>query len=169
MVVRISRSALAQMMERAVLSPAEEVCGVLLGSPDRISDMLPAPNVADDRTRRFEIDPAVLISAHRNARGGGPAVLLAMPPLLPRTAASGSSSLRRDGRYGGPARKDCMVVSCMRQPRSKMTIMMCRLHPCCHDGNRQMSRSHIQTFGSVTLHRFARRFCDERCFHRPKP
>jgi desampylase len=75
MVVRISRSALAQMMDWAERSPAAEVCGLLLGAPDRISTAVPALNVADDPARRFEIDPAVLIAAHRGARAGGPAVI----------------------------------------------------------------------------------------------
>ena len=35
----------------------------------------PAANVAPDRARSFELDPATLLSAHKAARAGGPAVL----------------------------------------------------------------------------------------------
>jgi len=47
-----------------------EVCGLLLGSEGRISAILPCANLAPDPARRFEIDPAALIAAHRAARGG---------------------------------------------------------------------------------------------------
>lgn len=40
-----------------------------------IDTIVPANNVANDRARRFEIDPAILISAHRAERAGGPRIL----------------------------------------------------------------------------------------------
>ncbi len=52
-----------------------EACGLLLGQADRIEAILPAANVAPDPLRHFELDPAVLIAAHRAARRGGPAVI----------------------------------------------------------------------------------------------
>lgn len=52
-----------------------EACGLLLGVPGRIEAILPAANVAPDPARHFELDPAVLIAAHRAARHGGPAVI----------------------------------------------------------------------------------------------
>lgn len=52
-----------------------EVCGLLLGAAGRIETIQPAANVAPDPTRHFELDPTVLIAAHRAARVGGPAVL----------------------------------------------------------------------------------------------
>lgn len=52
-----------------------EVCGLLLGVAGRIEAIAPAANVAPDPARHFELDPAVLIGAHRAARGGGPAVI----------------------------------------------------------------------------------------------
>lgn len=52
----------------------EECCGLLLADPasppGRIDAILPAANVAEDRRNRFEIDPAVLIRAHRTEREG---------------------------------------------------------------------------------------------------
>ena len=52
-----------------------EICGLLLGTGRRITDIAPAANVATDPKRHFELDPAVLIAAHRAARRGGPQVL----------------------------------------------------------------------------------------------
>lgn len=53
----------------------DEICGLLLGREDAIEAILPAANVAPDPARHFELDPAVLIAAHRAARRGGPAVI----------------------------------------------------------------------------------------------
>lgn len=72
--VTIARPALARVMALAAAS-GQEVCGLLLGTPDRIDGILPAPNVAADPARHFELDPAVLIAAHRAARSGGPAIV----------------------------------------------------------------------------------------------
>lgn len=53
----------------------EEVCGLLLGEAEVIMVAQPAANVATDAARSFELDPATLLSAHKAARAGGPAVL----------------------------------------------------------------------------------------------
>ncbi len=52
-----------------------EVCGLLLGQGDTISVAQATANVAPDPLRRFAIDPAALIAAHRAGRAGGLAVL----------------------------------------------------------------------------------------------
>lgn len=52
-----------------------EICGLLLGDADHIEQTVPAANVATDPARRFEIDPAVLLAAHRAMRNGGPSVI----------------------------------------------------------------------------------------------
>jgi desampylase len=75
MAVRISRALLAQILARAADSPDAEICGLLLGAKDRVTEARPSANVADHPARRFEIDPATLIAAHRDARGNGPSVL----------------------------------------------------------------------------------------------
>lgn len=42
---------------------------MLLGpTPDRVDQVIEAPNVAQDRRRRFAIDPRVLLRVHRQAR-----------------------------------------------------------------------------------------------------
>jgi proteasome lid subunit RPN8/RPN11 len=72
--VRISRSALDAIAAQAKAAGEQECCGLLLGSPEQIDTILAAPNVAADSRTRFEIDPAVLLCAHKAARAGGPAV-----------------------------------------------------------------------------------------------
>lgn len=60
---------------REAAASAHEVCGLLRGRDDRIERAEPARNLAGDPARHFEIDPAILLKAYRDARTGGPAVL----------------------------------------------------------------------------------------------
>lgn len=75
MKVAISRGLLDQITAHAAQLPDEEVCGLLLGNGERIEAVRRAANVAADRRRLFELDPAVLLAAYRSARAGGPRVL----------------------------------------------------------------------------------------------
>ncbi len=59
------------LLEAAAATPDEEVCGLLLGNDGKVETLVPARNVARDPTRSFEIDPVILLSAHRTARGQG--------------------------------------------------------------------------------------------------
>ena len=52
----------------------EECCGLMLGR-DSVTEARPAANLAAERCRHFEIDPQVLVDAHRAARAGGPGVI----------------------------------------------------------------------------------------------
>ncbi len=70
MTVTIARTLLQQICDLARAEPGE-ICGLLLGAPDHIQAIRPAANVAPDPARHFELDPAVLIAAHRAARAGG--------------------------------------------------------------------------------------------------
>ncbi|MGE3747798.1 MAG: M67 family metallopeptidase [Sphingomonadaceae bacterium] len=71
MKVGISRVALDQILDHADRHSEEEVCGLLLGRAGMIEVAQPAANVAHDRCRSFELDPAALLAAHRAARNGG--------------------------------------------------------------------------------------------------
>lgn len=64
-----------QLLEAAANAAPEECCGLLLGRPGHIETAVPARNVAHDRARSFEIDPAVLLRTHREARGAGQQVI----------------------------------------------------------------------------------------------
>jgi proteasome lid subunit RPN8/RPN11 len=70
MTVRTSRGLLDHILADAAASETE-ICGLLLGGEGRIDAILPAANVAADPARHFELDPAVLLCAHRAARAGG--------------------------------------------------------------------------------------------------
>ena len=74
----IASEALARILAAAAASPGLEVCGLLLGRAGAgkgVEVAHPCRNVAADPARRFEIDPAALIAAHREERRGGPAIL----------------------------------------------------------------------------------------------
>lgn len=75
MAVHISRVEWETIRARAVEGPGREICGLLLGQGGRIVEAREAANVADEPASRFEIDPAVLLAAHRESRSGGPAIL----------------------------------------------------------------------------------------------
>ncbi len=59
----------------AARAAPQEACGLLLGNGSRIDRIEPAGNVHPTPQTHFEIDPQVLIDAHRNARGGGPEIV----------------------------------------------------------------------------------------------
>ena len=63
------------LLDAAAATPDEEVCGLLLGTGSRVEQVVSARNVARDPARSFEIDPATLLSTHREARGAGLAVI----------------------------------------------------------------------------------------------
>lgn len=74
MTFEIARSLLDRIVKLAA-AEQDEVCGLLLGSATQIEAIMPGPNVAPDPARHFELDPAVLLAAHRRARAGGLAVV----------------------------------------------------------------------------------------------
>lgn len=72
--IEISRSLLDRIVAQAAADRGE-ICGILFGEEASITGAVPAANVAANRTRHFEIDPATLIAAHRAARSGGPRIV----------------------------------------------------------------------------------------------
>ena len=60
-----------QIVAEAWASP-DEICGLLLGDPIEARS---CANVHPEPARHFEIDPAALLRAHREARAGGAAVI----------------------------------------------------------------------------------------------
>jgi desampylase len=75
MALRIASEYHAQLIALGVASPVDEICGLLFGTFDRVDGFQAVRNISPDPAHRFELDPAALIAAHRNARLGGPAVL----------------------------------------------------------------------------------------------
>lgn len=111
MKVGIARHLLEQIMSEAADDP-NEVCGLLLGHGARIDALLPAANVAARPARHFELDPAVLIAAHRAARSGGKRIAghyHSHPGGLPVPSATDAACAAPDGSFwlivgGGEAR-----------------------------------------------------------------
>lgn len=75
MEIELTSIVLQQMQAAAALAGPEECCGLLLGQGGRIDDLRASANLAADRRRHFEIDPQILIDAHRAARAGGPGLI----------------------------------------------------------------------------------------------
>ncbi|WP_443024960.1 Mov34/MPN/PAD-1 family protein [Sphingomonas sp. Leaf4] len=65
-----SSELLLALLHEGAASPVER-CGILRGEGARIVRADATANVAPDPARHFEIDPAALLAAHRDARGGG--------------------------------------------------------------------------------------------------
>ncbi|MGK6319712.1 Mov34/MPN/PAD-1 family protein [Sphingomonas sp. DT-204] len=71
----ISRSVLDDIHAEAEAFPFQETCGLLFGTPARITTHLRCRNVAPDPRKAFEIDPTQLIAAYKGARQGGPSIV----------------------------------------------------------------------------------------------
>lgn len=69
--MRISRTLLDWILAEAAAMPEREVCGLLLGTGDEITDVRPAHNLAASAEARFEIDPQLLFDQARAERAGG--------------------------------------------------------------------------------------------------
>ena len=75
MQLRVDATILDQMAREAAKAAPRECCGLLLGHGARIETIVPCHNIHPEPEDHFEIDPQMLIDAHRAARNGGPQVL----------------------------------------------------------------------------------------------
>jgi proteasome lid subunit RPN8/RPN11 len=75
MALEISSALRKRLCDAAKATPDVEVCGLVFGTPDRITDLAGCANVAADPRRTFEVDPAALFAALRAERGGGAPLL----------------------------------------------------------------------------------------------
>lgn len=64
----ISSSLVERILQESLINPDEEICGLLIGKKDLITEIWPMVNVAPDPRRFFQMDEAALIQAHRDAR-----------------------------------------------------------------------------------------------------
>lgn len=97
----ISSGTLDYLSGLAAENPGQEVCGLLLGTGNRIEEIVVADNVADDPARHFEIDPAMQIRWEKGARGGGRQILgyyHSHPNGLPQPSVEDAASAAGDGR-----------------------------------------------------------------------
>lgn len=81
---RLSEVVLPDAGRKAILAAAaaagaRECCGLLVGRVQcgqaLVREVVPAPNVAEDPARFFEIDPRVLLATHRRVREEGEVLL----------------------------------------------------------------------------------------------
>lgn len=73
--IRIAAQAMAVLRAHCAEAYPEEACGLLVGLPDAVFRAEPAANVAEDRRRRFEVDPRLRLRLHRELRDGPHAVV----------------------------------------------------------------------------------------------
>ena len=66
---------IAEILAAAERAHPHEACGLLIGTGSRVEMIVPAANVATDPLTGFEVDPATLLRAHREARASGWAVI----------------------------------------------------------------------------------------------
>jgi proteasome lid subunit RPN8/RPN11 len=74
MTLRISRLLVDRIVAQAMQSPLE-ICGLLLGRDDEIHAIEPCRNVHATPATHFELDPATLFRALRDARSGAMPVI----------------------------------------------------------------------------------------------
>lgn len=101
MQVCISSAILAELQQLAKAGEPQEICGILFGDDGRVSTYRPAPNVAADPLRHFEIDPGILIAAERDQRGGGNSIVgyyHSHPGSTVQPSATDAASAAADGR-----------------------------------------------------------------------
>lgn len=72
MTITVTSAVLDALLAQARAAHPREACGLLFGSGPTIISHRPAGNVHPKPQSHFEIDPQVLIDAHRAMRGGGP-------------------------------------------------------------------------------------------------
>lgn len=99
--LEVTSGAIATLLKEATLAAPRECCGLLIGQAGRVVRAVPTTNVHPEPTRHFEIDPAALIAALRDERGGGEKVLgyyHSHPNGAERPSAEDCSSASGDGR-----------------------------------------------------------------------
>ena len=74
MKAHVSRSVLIGIRRISADAAPREACGLLFGTPGRITDWQAVENVAKEPERRFELEPGALFAALRAERAGGPKI-----------------------------------------------------------------------------------------------
>jgi desampylase len=100
--LKLSRQQRQQLLDWADEAGELECCGLLLGRGGEVERVERAANVATDPERHFEIDPAALIDAERQARQGGPAIIgyfHSHPNGRAEPSPDDAASASADGRY----------------------------------------------------------------------
>ena len=99
--IAVASHVLTQITDEARAASHRECCGILLGQGEQITAIQPAANVHPQPETHFEIDPQVLIDAHRAAREGEAQVLgyyHSHPTGAARPSATDQAMASSDGR-----------------------------------------------------------------------
>lgn len=75
MFVEMGPGLTAEILAAAARAHPQEACGLVIGTGSRVEKVVHAQNVAADPLTGFEVDPATLLRAHREARASGWAVI----------------------------------------------------------------------------------------------
>lgn len=102
MTLQVTSELFAALLAEAEAAHPRECCGLLFGSGDqgRIDAQVPAANVHPQPETHFEIDPQVLIDAHRASRSGGAQLVgyyHSHPDGKPRPSATDTALSAGDG------------------------------------------------------------------------
>ena len=100
MTLEVSSAVIDRLLAEAEAAHPDECCGILLGEGDTIVANARAANVHPNPALHFEIDPQVLINAHRDARNGGPQIsgyYHSHPNGRPVPSATDAAMAARDG------------------------------------------------------------------------
>lgn len=112
----LSAPACTAILNAARAAHPHEACGLLLGRGEQVDLAVPATNVATDPAQHFEIDPAMLIAAHRSARDGSGAQVIGYfhshPNGLARPSTTDAASAAHDGRIWAIAAQG--TITCWR-------------------------------------------------------
>lgn len=75
MSIKLAPGLLEKLEALALNAAPNEACALLMGQGGAVTGFVESPNMTgDDPRRAFEIDPALLLKLHREAREGGPAI-----------------------------------------------------------------------------------------------
>lgn len=103
MAVILSSCIKVELLDWASKAGTEEVCGLLLGQGNEVEQAVLTQNVAESRTRHFEIDPKALLAANKASRSGGPQIVGYFhshpDPVEPVPSDMDIASAANDGRY----------------------------------------------------------------------
>ena len=105
--LRVLRSVWIASRINGEYGPPDEKCGILLGRGHRVTRIDHVANVAADPFATFEIDPAALIAAYRNARRKGALEVLGFFHTHPQGPSTPSE---RDARMAMPDGKLWLIA-----------------------------------------------------------
>lgn len=100
MAVEVASAVVEAVIAHAREADPLECCGLLFATGERVTACQPTANVHPTPQTRFEIDPQVLINAHRAMRAGGPRVIgyyHSHPDGLPEPSATDRALAAPDG------------------------------------------------------------------------